>query len=64
MLVVAYESIVCLIILLGDLGCLSFSLSSTTVKMDFLPLECDPRTDLISLKKLFDQGRQGKTKLL
>ena len=57
---VAYESIVCLIILLG---CLSFS-SSSTVKMDFLPLQCDPRTHLISLKKHFDQGRQEKTKLL
>ena len=64
MLVVAYESIVCLIILLGDLGCLSFSLGLTTVKMDFLPLQCDLRTDLISLKKHFDQGLQGKTKLL
>ena len=49
----AYESIVCLIILLG---CLSFS-SSSTVKVDFLQLQCDPRTDLISLKKHFDQGR-------
>ena len=60
MSVVAYESIVCLIILLG---CLSFS-SSLTVKMDFLPLQCDPLTDLISLKQHFDQGRRGKTKLL
>ena len=52
MSVVAYESIVCLIILLG---CLSFS-SSSTVKMDFLQLQYDPRTDLISLKKHPDQG--------
>ena len=52
MSVVAYESIVCLIILLG---CLSFS-SSSTAKMDFLLLQCDPRTDLISLKKHLDQG--------
>ena len=53
MSVVAYESIVCVIILLLD--CLSFSLSSTA-KMDFLLLQCDPRTDLISLKKHLDQG--------
>ena len=52
MSVVAYELIVCLIILLG---CLSFS-SSSTAKMDFLLLQCDPRTDLISLKKHLDQG--------
>ena len=45
MLVVAFESIVSL----------TFS-SSSTVKMDFLKLQCDPRTDLISLKKQFDQG--------
>ena len=50
--VVVYESIVCLIILLG---CLSFS-SSSTAKMDSLLLQCDPRTDLISLKKHLDQG--------
>ena len=48
MSVVAYESIVCLIILLG---CLSFS-SSSTAKMDFLQLQCDPRT----MKKHLDQG--------
>ena len=50
--VVAYESIVCLIILLG---CLNFS-SSSTAKMDFLQLQCDPRTDSISMKKHLDQG--------
>ena len=50
--VVAHESIVCLIILLG---CLSFS-SSSTAKMDFLLLQCDPQTVLISLKKHLDQG--------
>ena len=52
MLVVEYASIVCLIILLG---CLTFS-SSSTAKIDFLKLQCDPRTDLISLKKQLDQG--------
>ena len=48
MSVVAYESIVCLILLLG---CLSFS-SSSTAKMDLL----HSVTDLISLKKHLDQG--------
>ena len=52
MSVVAYESIVYLIILLG---CLSFSLS-LTAKMDFLLLQCNPQTDIISLKKHPDQG--------
>ena len=42
MSVVAYESIVCLIILLGKNG--------------FLQLQCDPRTDSISMKKHLDQG--------
>ena len=40
MSVVAYESIVCLILLLG---CLSFS-SSSTAKMDFLPLQFSEET--------------------
>ena len=48
MSVVAYESIVCLILLLG---CLSFS-SSSTAEMDLL----HSVTDLISLKKHLDQG--------
>ena len=52
MSVIAYESVVFLIILLG---CLSFS-SSSTAKMDFLQLQCDPRTDSISMKKHPDQG--------
>ena len=61
MLMVACESIVWLIMHLTWLFEFQFEFNE---KVDFLQLQCNPRTDLTPLKKHLDHRfRQGKTKL-